>query len=342
MKIKKTQEITNFMNRCMDNLYNDELNNYLSVIIKSKQDEEEIKQELKDLGDPEFMCDKKDWPSLYYNIDNYLNTAYHKNIKLDKAFKSSGYKYSYEEIPAHELINLRAIQKDPNRELNDYMILRAFDKPYKTTILSEGKDNWMLDYPGEYETMIEPISKAKGKVCTFGLGIGFYLYNVLIKKEVEEVTVVELSDSVINMFNKCLLPQFPKDKKINIIKGSAFDYFNSDFINQFDYVFVDTWKNQEDGYPMMAKMLEQYNPPLDKVDFWIEDSLTEFLTTSIYLYFESIYNHHKMPNDDKHKYMYKKIQKYFSLIDEIKDVDTLKYYMYDQKVLRDIMATKLK
>lgn len=341
MKIKKSREITEFMNRCMDNLYNDDLNNYLSVIIESKEDEEVIKEELSYLSDPEFSGDKNNWPSLYYNIDNYLNTEYHKNIKLDKAFKSSGYKYSYEEIPANELINLKAIQKDPNRELNDYMILRAFDKPYNTTILSEGKDYWMCDYPGEYETMLDPINKAKGKVCTFGLGIGFYLYNILIKDEVEEVTVIELSSSVIKMFNECLLPQFPKNKKMNIIKGSAYDYFNHNFLKDFDYVFVDTWKNQEDGYPMMERMLEIYNPPLEKVDFWIEDSLTEFLTTSIFLYFDSIYNHHKMPDDKKHKYMYKKIQKYFLNIKEINDVDTLKHYMYDSKVLRDIMATKL-
>ena len=329
------------MERCLNNLYNDGLNSYLSVIIKSKEDEKAIKEELSDLGDFEFSGDKKDWPSLYYRIDEYLKTPYHSNIRLDKIKTSKAYKFSYEEIPANELINLKAIQKDPNRELNDYMVLRAFDKAYKTTILSEKDEYWMADYPGELETMREPIEKAKGKVLTFGLGIGFYLYNVLIRDEVKEVTVIERSASVIEMFNKFLLPQFPSDKKINIIKGNAYDYFNKKFISDFDYVFVDTWKNQEDGYPMMERMLENYLPPVDKVDFWIEDSLTEFLTSSIFLYFEALYNHHKMPNDDAHRKMYKKIQRYFLGIKEIDSVDTLKHYMYDRNVLREIMAINL-
>ncbi len=84
MKIIRTDEIDAFFERCIRNMQNDAMNEYVGVIIQSPEEEEEIKQELHDLGDPEFQGDKENWPSLYLDIDYYTKTPYNTNIHLDK------------------------------------------------------------------------------------------------------------------------------------------------------------------------------------------------------------------------------------------------------------------
>lgn len=342
MKIIRTDEIDAFFERCLMNMQNDAINDYVGVVIQSPEEEEEIKQELHDLNDPEFQGPKETWPSLYIDIEPYTRTPYNTNIHLDK-ISDHGFQFASETMPAHELLNMTFIQPDPNRELNDYMILRAFNKPYQATALRQNGEFWMTDNPAEANTTDPCVEKAHGNVLTFGLGIGYFVYMCLLKPEVKSVTVVELSESVINMFKKYILPQFPKDKEVHIIHGNAFDYFNKDFIDQFDYTFVDVWKNHEDGYGMIEKMLEQYLPPYEDVDFWIESTCFEFITSMICLYFNNISQGLKTPRNRQLQKQYKKIHAYFEKIDRTVDnVDELKNYMYDPKILREIVSVKTK
>ena len=51
-----------------------------------------------------------------------------------------------------------------------------------------------------------PVERAKGKVLTFGLGLGYFAYMCSLKEEVESVTVVEKDKSVIKLFNEIILP----------------------------------------------------------------------------------------------------------------------------------------
>lgn len=342
MKIIRTDEIDAFFERCMRNMQNDALNEYVGVVIQSPEEEEEIKQELHDLGDPEFQGDKENWPSLYLDIDYYLKTPYNSNIRLYKIYDHE-FQFATETLPANEILNMSFIQPDPNRELNDYMILRAFNKPYKAMTLRQNGEFWMTDNPAEANTTDPCVKKAHGKVLTFGLGIGYFIYMCLLKPEVESVTVVELSETVIKIFDRFILPQFPKDKEVKIIHGNAFDYFNKEFLDQFDYTFVDVWKNHEDGYAMIEKMLEQYLPPYEKIDFWIESTCFEFITSMICLYFNNISQGLKTPKNRKFQKQYKKIHAYFEKIDKtVSEVDELKDYMYDPKVLREIVSIHTK
>ncbi len=342
MQIIRTDEIEAFFARCYANIQNEAINDYVGVVIRSEEEAEQIKQELHDLGDPEFAGEPETWPSLYYDIEQYRRTPYNRNIHLSDV-KAHGFEFNYEMLPANELLNMDFIQPDPNRELNDYMILRAFNKPYMATVLRQDGEFWMTDNPAEANTVDPCVEKAHGNVLTFGLGIGYFIYMCLLKPEVKSVTVVELNDAVINMFTKCILPQFPKDKEIRIIHGNAFDYFNEEFLSQFDYTFVDVWKNHTDGYPMIERMLEQYLPSFDQVDFWIESTCFEFITSMMVVYFDAISMGRRAPRNRALKRQFKKIDTYFKKIDRVIDkVDDLKDLMYDPQVLRAIVSTKVK
>ena len=246
-------------------------------------------------------------------------------------------------MPAFELFNIAGIQPDEHRELNDGIILRALDEPYEATFLWQGNEVWMLDAPSEANTMDPYAKKAKGNVLTFGLGIGYFIYMASLNPQVTSITVIEKSSAVIDLFKRFLLPQFPNRIPISLIEGDAFHFFDHDFLTDYDYVFVDIWKSNEDGYQCIEKLLEQTLPDFNQVDFWIESSCFEFMPALIYLYFDALAHHRSIKHPDrKYQRVLKKIMRYFEALDEcVDEVERLKYYMYDPKVLRAIASIKL-
>ena len=141
------------------------------------------------------------------------------------------------------------------------------------------------------------------------------------------------------MFERFLYPQFPHDIPVHFIHGDAFDYFNEDFISQFDYVYTDIWKSSADGLAIMERLLHQYVPPYEKADFWIEDSCEEIMWTLIFLYFEAIAHNRKPEVNPLYEKEMQKICMYFDRIDEvIDDPSKIQFYMYDTDTIRHILA----
>lgn len=341
MKIKINPEMEAFFSRCEYNMQNNLVNDYIGVIVEP-QDEYALQLELRDIGVHDFQTAEEKWPSLYISTDEYQKTPYNSTIRLNE-INSNGFTYDYEEMPAYELFNVSLVQRDPEMELNDSLVLRAFDKPYKAAILRQDGNFWMTDTPAEANTINPCAQKAHGKVLTFGLGIGYFVFMALLNPAVESVTIIEQSSEVINMFKKHLLPQFPRNNCIEIIQGDAFDYFNQAYLDNYDYVFVDIWKSNDDGYLMIEKMLEAYLPSFDKVDFWIEDSCFEILSGMIFVYFFYLAQEQLVEHDDPEiAKIYQKIDKYFSKINKtITSVAEVKAYMYDRKVYREIVSINL-
>ncbi|MDO0823353.1 hypothetical protein [Desulfosporosinus nitroreducens] len=89
-----------------------------------------------------------------------------------------------------------------------------------------------------------------------GLGIGVLPYLWLLKDEVDSVTVVEINQDVIDLFEKYIRPQYRTAKKLEIIHGDALDYYNEDFLNQFDYVYVDFWESTGDGLGLYTRLIK--------------------------------------------------------------------------------------
>lgn len=77
----------------------------------------------------------------------------------------------------------------------------------------------MSDTPAEMRDHSHAVHNAKGSCLINGLGIGMVLKNILLKDSVTDVTVVELSQDVINM----VAPHY-NDPRVAIVCESAFDY----------------------------------------------------------------------------------------------------------------------
>ncbi|MDP3445180.1 MAG: hypothetical protein Q8T08_20155 [Ignavibacteria bacterium] len=341
MKITLTQTLDQFFNRCIHNIQNETKNQFLGMSV-TKENELNVQYLLRKAKFNEFIGPKENWPSLFISSEAYQNSPYNRSIKLD-VIKSSEFTYKTERINSNELFSLSSIVYDPNRELNDSMRLVALDEPYEAAFLYQNDKVWMLDAPSEAETINPYASKAFGNVLTFGLGIGYFPFMAMLNSKVKSITVIEKSRAVIDMFNTYIKPQFPTKIPFKIIEGDAFDYFNETELEKYDYCFIDVWQSNDDGLVIIEKLLENYLPPFEKVDFWIESSCFEVMPSLILLYFEALSRNKSFRTEDKvYQRLVRKIEKFFKTIDQIiDDENKLKDYMYDTKLHRLIVSIKL-
>lgn len=329
MKLDLTNEMQQFFKRCLRNFQSEKINDYVGLKI-SPRSEPKILKELTALGSHQ--------DSLYLSCADYLASPFQKTITLDH-IKDDVFTFRKEKISAHYLFNYDSVQFDPNRELKDNLILKALDQDYEALTLRQNNEVWMMDAPSEAQTINPCAHKAKGRVLTFGLGIGYFPFMALQNPNVEAVTIIEQSSEVIRMFKQHILPQFEKAEAIKIIQGDAYDYFNKTTLKDYDYVFVDIYQSSTDGYQAISKMLHQYFPPLDQVDFWIEDSCFEFMPALILLYFINLSGYQTIKITADYQKDYRKIKRYFeSLNKTLSSIDELKFAMYDRSVLRSIAA----
>ena len=247
MKIKNTKEIKDYLNRIEINLNSNDQNDFLDGYVEPK-DEKMAKKDLLLAGQLE--CSNPNL-SLYVSVDEFNKNPYVVNV-VNKVLENK--EFSYEEITfvKNVLFNLDSIVDDPNRECKDYMRLRMLDKDLNTIILKENGIEWMMAAPSESVTNDPYAKKAHGKVVTFGLGIGYFVYHALLNEKVSEITVIEKSKEVINLFRK-IEKYFPKRIPINIIEGDAFDYFNESYLCDFDYIYVDIYQNNKDIFDTLNK-----------------------------------------------------------------------------------------
>lgn len=341
MKIILNDDVRAFLKRCENNMRNDYKNDFIDFKVRPRN-EREVQKQLRKAGFGEFLQPESQWLSLFLSSERFKKTAYHQNIKLDQLV-SDDVKITREIIPHHRLMNVAAIQWDEQRELNDWMILRALDAPLETTVLSIDEQVWMLDIFSEAYT-IDPLAlKAHGHVLTFGLGIGYFIYMALENKKVESITVVENNKAVIDLFKEHILPQFKSAHQIKIIEADAFDYYSKENLSDFDYVFVDVHQSNDDGLIVMDNMLSKYVPALDKIDFWIEDSILEILIGLVFFYFNALAYGKAHHHDDPYfNHFLQKIAIYFNGIDEeVTHNNRLKHYLYDRQTLRAILSVSL-
>ncbi len=337
MQIKHSEELDSFFDRCWKNIQANSYNSFLGKKI-TPSNESYIKKKLIKLGSAELIQNPD--TSLFLSSKEWIDSPYHKNIKLDK-IGDSHFSYRNEIIKGNELFNYSCIQKDPNRELNDYLILRALDEDVSSIYLLQDDEDWMLDAPSEAMTN-DPIAKiAHGNVLTFGLGIGYFPYMCMLNDQVQSITIIEKSQELVDMFSKCIYPQFPHQIPINIIVGDAYDYYNKEYLEQYDFIYSDIWHSNDDGLECITKLLEQYHNQDKDIHFWIEDSCEEIVWTMIFVYFEGLYFNHPNPIPSEYDYYMHKIKKYFeSQKNVITNSNDIKHYIYDRNVIRTILSIK--
>lgn len=339
MEITSTPEIAAFLKRCEHNLQDERINSFLDRIV-TPGNEHYLQKQLAKAGAQEFCTEESQWPSLFLSTKEWLTTPYHRNIHLDH-IASSHFSYERETVEKGYLFNAYEVQPDKDRELKDWMKLRAMDEDYEALYLYQDGMDWMVDAPSECFTNDPIAAKAHGKVLTFGLGIGYFLYMAMRSPKVESITVVEQSADVIAMFREFLLPQFPKNIPLELICGDAYAYFNPEFLDGFDYVYTDIWQSETDGLFAMSRLLNGVSAPADKFDFWIEDSCVVALRTLIWMKYEELVFHKKMPVSRDYEILRNKVSRCFDAMNTLVDsVEDLKFFLYDRKTLRGILSMK--
>lgn len=146
---------------------------------------------------------------------------------------------------------------------------------YAYPALLEGDTLWMSVTPSEVITLRRSIERAHGRALTYGMGLGYYPFMVSQKDTVRDVTIVERSPEVIELFKKYLLPQFPHKEKIIIVQADAFKFARERTpAEHYDAVMADLWHSVADGLEMYKtlKPLEALCPGTT-FDYWLEPSM---------------------------------------------------------------------
>ncbi|MPQ44084.1 hypothetical protein [Clostridium tarantellae] len=100
--------------------------------------------------------------------------------------------------------------------------------------LIENEKIWMKISPNEIQGCFESIERANGKVGVVGLGLGYFVQEVLKKDLVKEIIVYEINKDIIQLYKN----NFGENKKLRIINKDAFEVDSEDF----DFFFVDIYQ----------------------------------------------------------------------------------------------------
>lgn len=212
----------------------------------------------------------------YLKKEDYDCDPYYKNIKVTPV-KEGSWEFREAVIKPYELIPLDDLKEAPDGRIIPQVAF--FDCEFPYPVILENNVEWMLVTPNEVETMHEGIKKARGKVATYGLGLGYFPYMTSIMDEVTDVTVVERDENVIDIFKRFILPQFPHPEKVNVVCADAFEYAEKVAPKEnFDYIYIDIWHDPSDGVEMYKrfKELEKLCPDTS-FEYWIEKTMKHYM-----------------------------------------------------------------
>ena len=150
-----------------------------------------------------------------------------------------------------------------------------FAEPFSyPSVLQDGRE-WMSIKPSEIESSQAAVDAARGRVVTFGLGLGYFAFMAARKDTVASVTVVERDPAVIRLFREAILPQFSCKDKIYVVQSDAFDYLEHDMKSVSpDFVFMDIWHDIADGVDLYVRARPYESRfPSTRFTYWIERSL---------------------------------------------------------------------
>lgn len=156
--------------------------------------------------------------------------------------------------------------------------LAFFTKRVLFPTLYEKETPWMSVCPSEINSMREAIASARGRVLVLGLGLGYYAHAIAEKREVESVTVVELSREVIDLFERAIQPKLDFHGKLTLVQSDAIEFLRKTKVGEFDFCFADIWEGALDG----AKWYKEILPHASRLKgtefaYWIEDAILAYL-----------------------------------------------------------------
>lgn len=207
--------------------------------------------------------------------DVFESDPYYRNIKLPEC-TCGNWQFTNMTCKAYEMF----VAGDPTVCTDGTVIpqIGYFERDFSYPAVLEGGREWMTLMPNETITTLPSVDRSFGKVLSFGLGLGYFAYMASIKPDVESVTVVERDNSVIELFNTHILPQFPYKDKIKIIQSDAFEFADRHICDGWDHIFADIWHDPSDGCELYLKFKEyEKNVPEGTFSYWIEDTIKLYL-----------------------------------------------------------------
>lgn len=207
--------------------------------------------------------------------DEYHDNHYYKNIKFED-IRLNNWELKQSKYRPYELFvkdDFKYVQGKVLPQLGYFKCEFDFPAVYQNNTL------WMSVTPNEINTMKDPIKKAKGRVITFGLGLGYFAFMTSLKDDVESVTIIEKDKSVIELFKEYVLPKFDKKEKIKIIRADAYSFLKNNLKDcDYDYCFVDIYHDAGDGRDVYLKFKEyEKEYPNIFFDYWIENTIKYYL-----------------------------------------------------------------
>ena len=210
---------------------------------------------------------------------DYENNPYYQRVRI-RGIKYNNYELINDVYLPYEIFSYNDITVD--NEYYEHCHIGYFDESFPFITLNKDKVTWMNITPNEINTMQKAVDEAKGKVLVFGLGLGYYPFMISLKDNAKEITIIEKDKDIIELFTKYLLPQFPHIEKIHIIEKDALSV-DANYINQFDYVFIDLWHNPVDGLPFYKHFKKLEAKLKSKFFYWLEDSFIAYLRRLVVL-----------------------------------------------------------
>jgi len=125
---------------------------------------------------------------------------------------------------------------------------------------------WMSLTKMETESQLPMIAAAKGHTVIAGLGMGFVLYNILVKPEVTKVTLLEIDREVVALMDYVSdWRSWPGREKLTLVMGDA-KAFVPDC--EVDVLYVDTWAHLGAAEAIEVTQAIQANVRAHEVCWW--------------------------------------------------------------------------
>lgn len=235
---------------------------------------------------PEIMEFFMNWiaaESKVFDAKAFNENPYIKNIDFSNQ-TNGDYELRYHDLMPYEL-DIYNVPRRIEELCVDIPRVSCFPEKFKYPVIFQKsiKSTWMSVSPNEVFTMEKPIKNVKGKVLALGCGMGYFAYMASIKDDVESVTIIELEQSVIDLFETCILPQFDKKDKVTVIKADAVEYLTKMEDGEFDYCFADIWIGIEDIIPYFEVKEIGRKFRKTRIDYWIEDSFAILLASNVWI-----------------------------------------------------------
>lgn len=234
------------------------------------------------------LCDKLDLWS--YADEEYLKKMFSQAMVLDgKEFEKDPY-LSNIKVPTVNKGNIlltnacyekgEFFQYDMPRLSEDIVVPRlgCFDRRVFFPCVYEGNMPWVSVCPSEINSMSIDFDKARGRCLVLGLGLGYYPYIISQSDKVKSITIVELNERIIVLFEKYILPQFAHRDKIKIVHGDAIEYMKNVERDEFDFCYADIWEGQVDGAPLYLQIKKNESRlPYTEFAYWIEEEIKWYI-----------------------------------------------------------------